>query len=151
MGMASHGITLPQLHRRFRQPAAFRSATPYTLLPIRIEHLDATRTVLTNMVGEHAVVPRERLAAIAGGTLSPDDPLYAPLVSRHLIVDGTDPTALDLLTVKYRTKHAHLANFTGLHLFVTTLRCDHGQAFAKLGVPRRWRRRRAYGFGSPAP
>ena len=40
--------------------------------------------------------------------------------------------ALDLLATKYRSKHSRLADFTGLHIFVVTLRCDHSCPYCQV-------------------
>src|SRR5262249_18575429 len=39
---------------------------------------------------------------------------------------------LDLLATKYRTKQSRLPEFTGLHIFVVTLRCDHSCKYCQV-------------------
>ena len=113
------------LHPRFREPAAFAPREDYRLLPFRFIRLDEQRYVITNDVGEHVVVSREQLFAFARHELPVTDRLYRELKSKHLVFDDDSRAALDLLALKYRTRAAPIANLTGLHIFVVTLRCDH--------------------------
>jgi len=109
----------------FLDRAAFRSSQAYRLLPFRFGQLDGGRYVLTNDVGEHVLISRDDLVALTEHRLTPDSDAYRKLKSRHFVFDEYSRSALDLLALKYRTRLAPLAEFTGLHLFVVTLRCDH--------------------------
>jgi len=97
----------------------------YELLPFRFIRLDSSRYVLTNEVGEILVVPNEVLPKIVYKQVERSTDIYNDLKSKHMIIDADSKVALDLLALKYRTKANNLANFTALHLFVVTLRCDH--------------------------
>lgn len=101
-----------------------RAANGYRLLPMRFIPLDESRYVLTNLCGEYVVLPRAALVDVIEHRLRPDAPLYASLLAKHFIRDDTTTVATDLLGLKYRTKLSRLANFTGLHMFVVTLRCE---------------------------
>ncbi len=125
-------LALPVLHPRFRNQGEFRIRTSARMLPFRFTALDAARLVATNLVGEHTVLNREELLGLATGQLDPQSPLYAELVSKHFLLDGTGQSALDLLAAKYATRLAHLAEFTGLHIFVVTLRCDHSCPYCQV-------------------
>src|SRR5205085_480325 len=46
--------------------------------------------------------------------------------------DETSDVALELLSVKYRTKQSLLKNFTALHIFVVSLRCDHSCPYCQV-------------------
>lgn len=109
----------------FRDRTAFRPPTGYQLLPFRFTRLDGTSYILTNEVGEYLLLPREDLVALVGHTLDPSCAAYKDLQSRHFLFDGQSRSALDLLALKYRTRTEQVASFTGLHIFVVTLRCDH--------------------------
>jgi His-Xaa-Ser system radical SAM maturase HxsB len=114
------------LHARFGDRAAFAPRADYRLLPFRFIRLDEQRYVVTNDVGEHVVMSREQLRAFARHELPVTERLYRELVAKHLLFDGESRAALDLLAMKYRTRSAVIAELTGLHIFVVTLRCDHG-------------------------
>lgn len=113
------------LHPNFRQRAAFEPRADYRLLPFRFTPLDGARHVITNDVGEHLVVDHGQLVEFARHELSVNTALYRELKSRHFLFDDDSRVALDLLALKYRTRAAPIANLTGLHIFVVTLRCDH--------------------------
>jgi len=53
------------------------------------------------------------------------DPSYIELRSRQFLVDESCTVAGELLAAQVRTRHQHLADFTALHIFVVTLRCEH--------------------------
>jgi uncharacterized protein len=97
----------------------------YTLLPFRFIRLDETRYVAVNEVGEWQVLERPELDSLVRKRLSQAAPLYNSLKSKHFIQDADSNVAPDLLTLKVRTKRHRVADFTSLHMFVVTLRCNH--------------------------
>lgn len=112
------------LHAGFRDLSMF-APRAYRLLPFRFTRLDDARYVATNDVGEHLVLRRDELVALARHELSVTAPLYRELAARHFVFDDDSRVALDLLALKVRTRAAPIAELTGLHIFVVTLRCDH--------------------------
>jgi His-Xaa-Ser system radical SAM maturase HxsB len=120
------------LHPRFRDRAAFAARPDYRLLPFRFIRLDDRRYVMTNDVGEHVVVSRDQLVAVVKHELPVTTQLYRELTAKHLVFDDESRAALDLLAVKYRTRAAAVANLTGLHIFVVTLRCDHSCQYCQV-------------------
>jgi uncharacterized protein len=113
------------LRAPFHDRTEYRPADGYRLLPFRFGHLDDQRYVVTNDVGEYVLLGRDDLVAFVEHRLNPDDGIYKALKSRHFLFDERSRVALDLLALKYRTRVESLAWFTGLHIFVVTLRCDH--------------------------
>ncbi|SET78140.1 His-Xaa-Ser system radical SAM maturase HxsB [Stigmatella erecta] len=116
----------------FQECTAFMPDPDYRLSPFRFSPLDDRRYVVTNDVGEHVVLSREHLVAFVQRTLPPDSPTYKALKSRHFMFDRRSRVALDLLALKYRTRAEQLASFTGLHIFVVTLRCDHSCQYCQV-------------------
>ena len=102
------------------------------MLPWKFTSLDETRYVLTNMVGEFLTLERADVASFAEGRLVPGGSIYNDLKARHFLLDDDTDVAIDLLALKARTKLEPLANFTSLHIFVATLRCE--SATADLGL-----------------
>lgn len=107
-------------------------ASGYRLLPFRFTQLEDESYVVSNMVGEFVVMDRAKLDLFAKRELKADDPIYRDLKSKHFLLDHDSDVTIDLLSVKLRTKLAPLANFTALHLFVTTLRCDHSCPYCQV-------------------
>lgn len=104
----------------------------YRLLPFRFIQLEGDDYLVSNMVGEFVVLDRAKLDEFGKCELRPHDPVYSELKAKHFLLDEDSSSAVDLLTVKLRTKFAPLANFTALHMFVTTLRCDHSCPYCQV-------------------
>jgi len=119
---------------KFATLAAFdgRAKNPYRILPFRFTRLDGDRYVASNMVGEYLVLRRPEIEAFVHHKLSPESATYSDLAARHFLIDGDSTVGLDLLALKARTRTARLAEFTGLHLFVVTLRCEHSCPYCQV-------------------
>lgn len=120
------------LAQPFESRAAFAARAAYRLLPARMTRLDGTRYVLTNDVGEHVILNRAELEDYVQHRLRPGTPVYEALKARHFLFDEDSRVALDLLALKLRTRMDRLADLTGLHMFVVTLRCDHTCAYCQV-------------------
>lgn len=119
---------------RFLPLAAYERplSSGYQLLPVRFTQLEGDDYVATNIAGEFAVLSRGDLERFAAGQLPSDTPLYSELKSKHFLLDNDSEVPIDLLALKLRTKLAPLANFTGLHMFVATLRCEHSCPYCQV-------------------
>jgi uncharacterized protein len=104
----------------------------YELLPFRFESLEGNDVVLTNFVGEFVILKRDKLDEVVQKRLSPTDETYALLRSRHFIKEASDTASIQLLGLKTRTKYSNIRNFTNLHLFVVSLRCDHSCQYCQV-------------------
>lgn len=104
----------------------------YKLLPFRFTALDEERYVATNLAGEYTLLERESLQLLIKGELRVDSPDYTELRSRHFLSDEHSKMAPDLLAIKIRTRHEKLAQWTGLHIFVLTLRCEHACPYCQV-------------------
>lgn len=104
----------------------------YQLLPFKFDRLNDKDYVLTNLSGEFTVIENQELEKIVNLELQPEDNLYSQLRSRHFIYEPNDKAAIQLLALKTRTKLSRLANFTNLHIFVVTLRCDHSCPYCQV-------------------
>ena len=119
---------------KFRPLTEFGSelAAGYKLLPLRFSPLDSERYVLTNFVGEYHVLERAALHDFVQHRLSYRSNTYQDLKSKHFLLDADSNVALDLLALKTRTKYERLANFTALHMFVVSLRCEHSCPYCQV-------------------
>jgi uncharacterized protein len=104
----------------------------YELLPFRFESLEGNDVVLTNFVGEFVILNRDKLDEVVQKRLSPTDETYSLLRSRHFIKEASDSASIQLLGLKTRTKYSNIRNFTNLHLFVVSLRCDHSCQYCQV-------------------
>lgn len=118
---------------KFKDDLAFQPrSSQYELLPFRFERLNDKQYVLSNFAGEFLTIPQDKLQQITDKTLLPYDPTYKELRARHFIREPKDTAPLELLALKYRTKLSRLAEFTNLHIFVVTLRCDHSCPYCQV-------------------
>lgn len=123
------------LAKRFRPLDAFQTTPdrpePYRLLPFNFSRLDE-RYLLSNDAGDYCLLRREELQALVDGRLDRRSALYRELRSKHFLYDADSDAALDLLALKVRTRHAPIRQFTGLHIFVVTLRCDYSCRYCQV-------------------
>jgi uncharacterized protein len=104
----------------------------YHLLPFRFTRLKDDEYVLTNQAGEYVTVAREIIEELVRHRLSPTSEVYCDLKSKHFLMDADSNVAIDLLTLKVRTKLSRLSEFTALHMFVVTLRCEHSCPYCQV-------------------
>ncbi|MEK7946850.1 His-Xaa-Ser system radical SAM maturase HxsB [Pigmentiphaga sp. YJ18] len=104
----------------------------YRLLPFRFTELEQGEYVVTNMVGEYLILTREALQRFVNGGLKSSEPEYLELRSHHFLTDKQSVMGPDLLAIKTRTRYERLAQWTGLHIFVLTLRCEHSCPYCQV-------------------
>jgi His-Xaa-Ser system radical SAM maturase HxsB len=149
--------------RKFQGTEQFgEPPSTYSLLPFRFSRLDPKREVLVNDAGEYLLTPVGTAHQLVRRKIDTGSELYRSLRSRHFVFDDLSSPLLDVLATKYRTKRSFLDGFTKLHIFVTTLRCEHSCLYCQ--VSRQTPDRRRYDmtpetadralnlmFQSPAP
>jgi uncharacterized protein len=117
------------------QPIKFYSKeaeNSYKLLPFKFSRFKNDRVLMTNIVGEHHFLSRAEFHQFSNHQLSQDSASYKNLRSKHFLLDKTNGIAVDLLALKLRTKLSRLSDFTALHIFVTTLRCEHSCPYCQV-------------------
>jgi uncharacterized protein len=119
---------------KFKPLATFQQARTedYKLLPLRFSELDAGRYLLTNLVGEFHVMEKSTAKQFLQHRLSQSSNHYADLKSKHFLLDDDSSVAIDLLALKAKTRLERTSNFTGLHLFVVSLRCEHSCPYCQV-------------------
>lgn len=119
---------------KFRPIGQFKAAPDgsYNLLPFRFTELNHAQFVLSNLAGEYLVANRDDIPDLINHRLSPEHPLYIELRARHFLIDEKSSIAPELLAIKLRTRYARLAEFTGLHIFVVSLRCEHSCPYCQV-------------------
>tara|TARA_R110002167_G_scaffold134051_7_gene319393 strand:+ start:11869 stop:13362 length:1494 start_codon:yes stop_codon:yes gene_type:complete len=97
----------------------------YFLLPFRFHRINDVKEVIVNEVGDFLIVPIGTASQIVGREINKNNPIYRDLLSNFFISEKPIPDLVDVLATRYRTKKSFLNDFTSLHIFVTTLRCNH--------------------------
>lgn len=95
----------------------------YYLLPFRFEKLH-DKEILVNEIGDFLLVPVGTSNRIVNQGISKEEEIYKDLLSSFFISETPIPILIDNYAVRLRTKKAFLNNFTALHIFVLTLRCN---------------------------
>src|SRR4051794_5490887 len=118
---------------KFAPPAAFEAVEPeWEFLPFQFERFTPHRVLLTNMVGEHLFVTADEFAELMGKNLSPASPLARRLRGKHIVREPKEQLPIELLALKTRTRFHRLTEFTGLHIFVVSLRCEHSCPYCQV-------------------
>ena len=95
----------------------------YYLLPFKY-NVSNGKEIITNDFGDYLIVPRGTVSRIVDREITEDDALYKDLLSSFIISDSPVPRLLDNLSVRLATRKSFLDNYTALHIFVLTLRCN---------------------------
>lgn len=118
---------------KFRELKVYQPSSPgYTILPCRFTAFNDSKYVVTNLAGEWLLVDRGPWHQFLRHELPVDDPAYIDLRARQCLVDAATSIAPELLAIKIRTRYQRLSQFTSLHLFVVTLRCEHSCLYCQV-------------------
>ncbi len=104
----------------------------YNFLPFRFRRREPEKIILTNFVGESMSLSSFDFDRFVSKAISSTEDLYRELKSKHFLLDSVGNAAIDLLALKYRTKHHRISQFTALHLFVVSLRCDYSCPYCQV-------------------
>lgn len=112
--------------RKFKDLGFYKKTTnKYYLLPFRFHQINLKKEVLINEVGDFIIVPIGTALKIVNREINEDNALYKDLLSNFFISEKPIPDLIDILATRYRTKKSFLDDFTSLHIFVVSLRCNH--------------------------
>ena len=119
---------------KFQPHSEYQSAKrgDYALLPLRFTSLNERQFVLTNFAGEYHVLDKKIAREFMEHRLDEASPHYEDLKSKHFLLNDESSVAIDLLALKTRTRMERITQFTGLHLFVVTLRCEHSCPYCQV-------------------
>lgn len=101
----------------------------YYLLPFDFTEI-SNKEVLVNELGDMIISPIGTVQKIINRTLPKDD-LYKSLVSNFFITEQVIPPLLDIYAERLREKKRFLESWTGLHIFVLTLRCNQNCVYCQ--------------------
>ena len=105
---------------------------PYILLPFNFVRIPDDKTLLTNMVGEYIELSDNDFDSLINYRLDIKTDLYANLDAKHFLTRSISTPAIELLAIKYRTKKSFLYEFTSLHMFVITQRCNQSCSYCQV-------------------
>lgn len=117
---------------KFQKLDYYKPLDNYELLPFKFDRINDEKYILTNMAGEYILVPSSLVEPLINKTLPLDSEYIPDLRAKHFIRFPSEQSPLDLLALKFRTRLSRLANFTNLHIFIVTLRCDHSCPYCQV-------------------
>jgi len=118
---------------KFLSRQGFNSGeSTYELMPFRFKRVENNEVLLSNIAGEHLFIHQSKLEPFIRHELDNTDPTFIELRARHFLTDNKTKIARDLLPVKVRTRYKKLPEFTRLHMFVVTLRCEHSCPYCQV-------------------
>lgn len=119
---------------RFAPQPAFEGKAGYRLLPMRFRRLpwDESRVLVTSLSGDWLLMTRADFARVIDKELRSDDPLFADLQARQLIMADSATSTLAPLLSQYRTRKSYIEQGPKLHIFVVSLRCHHTCAYCQV-------------------
>ena len=95
----------------------------YFLLPFRF-NVFRNQELLINDMGDYLLLPRGSVQRIINRDIQPTEELYKDLIASFFISEKPFSRLIDNMATRLATRKAFLDNFTGLHIFVLTLRCN---------------------------
>lgn len=101
----------------------------YYLLPFSFTRISG-KEILVNEVGDMIISPIGTVQKIVDKELPKDD-LYKSLVSNFFISETPIPPLLNVLAERLHEKKRFLETWTGLHIFVLTLRCNQNCVYCQ--------------------
>lgn len=102
----------------------------YHLLPFKFTPING-KELITNDFGDYLFVPRGTVSRIVNKEIKEDENLYKDLQASFIISDSPVPRLLDNLSVRLATRKSFLDNYTALHIFVVTLRCNQNCVYCQ--------------------
>src|SRR5262245_28469826 len=102
------GIAGEQRRSLFQNRDAFRSDRPYFFLPFRFERFSESEVLIVNETGEHLFLSALDFGRFTERKVQPDEDVYLDLKGKHFLADSESLVPIELLSLKARTKRAHL-------------------------------------------
>ena len=101
----------------------------YYLLPFDFTEISG-KEVLVNELGDMIISPKGTVQKIVDRSLPKDD-LYKSLVANFFISEQIIPPLAEIYAERLREKKRFLESWTGLHIFVLTLRCNQNCVYCQ--------------------
>ncbi|MEW6614812.1 MAG: His-Xaa-Ser system radical SAM maturase HxsB [Thermodesulfobacteriota bacterium] len=100
------------------------NSTHYIILPFNFLRHNKNHILLVNLVGEYLSLSESDFEKLITYSIGETSALYPYLKGKHIIAETISDPAIELLSVKYRTKKEFLSFFTSLHMIELTIRCN---------------------------
>lgn len=108
------------------------SQSSFLTLPFRFMRFGPD-VLLVNEAGQYLFISQEDFDRLINRTLSSEEEVFLNLKNKHIVTDTGLALPVYLLATKYRTKKSFLNEFTALHIFIVTLRCNQKCRYCQAG------------------
>jgi len=125
----SEAAVIEGLAKAFMPP---RREGAYSLLPFKFMPLDEGRYIAVNAGGDYLLTDGRTIEELIDHKLSPSHPQFDDFEGRQFLYTQSQSTPVRLLANQYRTRMSRFSDFTALHIFVVTLRCDHSCQYCQV-------------------
>jgi uncharacterized protein len=102
------------------------------LLPINFERLGNDRVIVTNPVGDYAIIRSGQLERLVNLDFEGSPELLDLALSRNFIARRNAIGRYQLVAARLRSRMEFLREPTALHIFVVTLRCEHSCPYCQV-------------------
>ena len=96
----------------------------YKFMPFNFMRLNAG-VLVVNMGGDYLRLSNNDFEGFLNKSLGRNNPRYLDLMAKNFLYEDSCEFPIQLLATQYRTRKSFLREFTGLHMMVITLRCNH--------------------------
>ncbi len=103
----------------------------YYILPFNFSEFGNNKEILVNFVGDFLILEKGISKKIVENRIN-DNETYKDLISNFFICEDSPLDLLNILSTRYRTKKNFLEDFTSLHIFVMTLRCNQNCSYCQV-------------------
>lgn len=110
------------MSEKFHNIDFFTPKNSYKLLPFRFSRFE-DRYIISNDYGEWQTIDKTHLYKLINGQLENSSKLYYELLNNNFIYHSIAPN-FRLLSSKIKTKKSFINDFSRLHIFVLTIRCN---------------------------
>ena len=117
------------MSRKFKESNFYdlSGSDKYHLLPFNFHRINNKTELLVNLVGDYLYVPKGTYEKVVLNQIDKNKhtKLYQDLLASFFISEDKMSPMLEVISTRYRTRKSFLEDFTSLHIFVITLRCEH--------------------------
>ncbi|EPC4025506.1 His-Xaa-Ser system radical SAM maturase HxsB [Aeromonas salmonicida] len=116
---------------KFKSSAEYQDQSCYSLMPFHFSRFNGGYFI-SNDFGEWEVLTSSQLKDLVHKRIDHTSKLYRKLKSKSFLYNGQAMLGLEILASKLKTKKEFILNFSKLHIFCMTLRCNHSCIYCQV-------------------
>jgi uncharacterized protein len=116
---------------KFESLSSYTDSPNYNLMPFRLSRFD-DKYLISNDFGEWEILSTKQLKELVDKRVDPSTKLYRKLKSKNFLYSGNVTLGIEILASKLKTKKEFINDFSKLHIFCMTLRCNHSCIYCQV-------------------